>query len=795
MTQWNRHFQSASRTAWLWLTVPLMASGAESNSISPADVEFFEGKVRPILVEHCYECHSQGAKRIEVGLRLDSGAAVLQGGDSGAVVVPGNIEASLLVQAVRWQSLEMPPRGKLGDSQVSVLIDWVARGVPWPQTASDIVDGGRAQYNGSEDNWSEVRRSHWAWQPPQRPAVPAVNDSRWCKSPIDYFVLSGLEAHELTPSSEAEPQVLIRRICWDLIGLPPAPSEVKAFEIAFAKNADSAIADVIDRLLDSPHYGERWARKWLDIARYSDQIGTFGGPAIPHAWRYRDWVIAALNRDLPYDQFLRYQIAGDLASVDQSVATGFLALGPTYVSDGGDPDATAQALAETLDDRVDTLTRGLLGMTVSCARCHDHKFDPIPQLDYYSLAGVFHNTKIIERPQASVEYVQSFQRWQQSIQDREKRIAALTEMAKAEQREPTADEREELDRLRADIASLLRDSLAPYPVAHSLSDTGSTDMHLAIRGNLRKPGPVAPRRFLRVLSDDNGQPLTQGSGRRELAEAIAQSGNPLTARVMVNRVWAHLFGQGLVRSVSNFGVTGEKPTHPELLDWLSVEFSCGSSHDDAPKWSLKQLLKSIMISSTYRMSSQSQDRQSQDRGLEVDADNRQLRRFQPRRLDVEAWRDSILAVTGELDRTMGGPAVDNLMTTPRRTIYGGIDRNGEQYAHQTFLRLFDFPLAKATSEGRTTSAMPQQSLFMLNSSFMADRARALAVRLQRESTTDDARIELAYRLLFSRAPTDAEQNLGQEFVARADEPANGKLTRWEQYAQVLLSASELIYVE
>lgn len=546
-------------------------------------------------------------------------------------------------------------------------------------------------------------------------------------------------------------------------------------------------------------------------------MGTFGGPAIPHAWRYRDWVVNAFNRDLPYDKFLKAQVAGDLIHHEDAVATGFFAVGPTYVSDGGDPDATAQAMSETLDDRVDTLTRGILGLTVSCARCHDHKFDPIPQLDYYSLAGIFQNTRVADQPMVAPEVVKAFQDHQQMILMREQKIRELEEAAKKENRELNSSEAGERDRLRQEIESLRKQAPPAYPVANALADTGSADMHLAIRGNLRKPGEIAPRRFLRILRQDADARYSRGSGRLELAEDLVAPDNPLTARVIVNRLWSQHFGQGLVRTLSNFGTTGETPSHPELLDWLAVELQSGGADEanqglfpqspaPAAPWTLKRVHKLIVLSATYRMSSRT-DAQA----MAVDADNRLLWRASKRRLDVEAWRDSLLTLTGELDRTVLGPSIDNLMVTPRRTLYGAIDRNGDQFGHQTFLRLFDFPLARATSEGRITSTVPQQSLFLMNSPFMAARSRALAAKMQSMVADDETKIREVYRILYSRLPTEEESTIGREFLTAAGEPSSGgagekrggekrggeksELSRWEQYAQVLLSSNELMYVE
>jgi hypothetical protein len=753
---------------------------ADEIAPSSEQIEYFESKVRPLLVEHCYECHSLSAKKLKGGLKLDSREAALKGGDSGASLVPGDSAKSLIVDAVRWKSFEMPPKGKLAAEQIEILSRWVDSGAAWPADVEQSVTTAPATYN-----WSELRSQHWAWQPVQRPRVPDVKNAAWATSEIDRFVLAGLESSGLTPAPAADPVTLIRRVYFDLVGLPPPPEKIDEFVAAASKNRAGALASLVDELLASPQYGERWARHWLDVARYSDGFGGFlDGAAMPEAWRYRDWVIEALNQDLPFDQFIRQQIAGDLLDPPHAVATGFLALGPTYISDGGDPDATAQAQSETLDDRVDTLSRGLLGLTAACARCHDHKFDPIPQLDYYSLAGVFHNTRLNEYPLAPAETVQAYQQHQQRIRDQEAKVRKPAETAKAENRELTDDEKKQVEADTAQLEELKKTAPAKYPVAHTIADSGASDMALAIRGNLRKPGPIAPRRFLRILAGEDAPTFQPGSGRLALADALVSSSNPLTARVFVNRIWLQHVGQGLVRTPSNFGKLGEAPTHPELLDWLAVEFMTTQG------WSIKKLHRAIVLSSTYQMSSA-----MNPAAFAVDGDNRKLWRMNPRRLDVEAWRDAFLSVTGELDRTVGGPPVDALLQSPRRTLYAAVSRNGDRFAADAFLRLFDFPLPRASSEGRKTSVIPQQSLFLMNSSFMAARAKALAARLQNDSGDDNARIERAYRLLYGRSPTDHERQLGAEFLSSEPDPAaEQKLSPWEQYAQVLLSASEFMHI-
>jgi hypothetical protein len=701
----------------LFVAITVLPCAAEDPSVDPSaeHLEFFETKIRPLLADRCYKCHSAKSKKLKAELRVDSHSLLLKGGESGPAIVPGKPNESLLIKAVRYESTEMPPDAKLPKEKIALLTRWVEMGAPWPkETAIARTD------DGPNYDWGKFRREHWAFRPADKPNPPQPKDAARVKNEIDSFVTARLEAADLKPAPPADARTLIQRIYNDLIGVPPTPEEVTQWTTVIG--ADSApnqdgVRKLIDHLLESPHYGERWGRHWLDVARYSDGHGGFlDNKPLPEAWKYRDWVVGALNADMPYNEFVRLQIAGDLVAENkQPVATGFFALGPTYNSDGGDPDSVAQAKGETLDDRVDTFSRALLALTVSCARCHDHKFDPIPTMDYYSLAGVFNNTK------------------------------------------------------RADKG------------VHVLQETGSGDMKVALRGNLRKEGPIAPRRFLQILSSDERPHFNQGSGRLQLASAVADANNPLTARVIVNRVWMHHFGKALVRSPSNFGTLGEKPTHPQLLDWLTANFVENN-------WSIKSLHRTMMLSATYQQSSR-----YDTHNFNADGDNNLVWRMNPRRMDVESWRDALLAATGELDKTLGGGPTDNIIGTKRRTLYAKVSRNGDQFGSDHFLRLFDFPLMRATVAKRPISTVPQQFLFMMNSPFMIDRAKALAKRLEGEAKTDEEKISRAYQLLFSRDPTASEASLGSEYI-KLQPSSDQKLSNWEQYAQVLLSSNEFMYI-
>ncbi len=746
----------------------LPSFAAFADSFAPEQIEFFETKIRPLFAEECYRCHSEEAKKLKGELRLDTRAGMLKGGETGVAIVPGNPDASLLIKAVRYkdQDTAMPPKKKLGDAQIADLEAWVRMGSPWPEK---VAPTSQVATEKKAYDWEKFRAEHWAFRKVVKVEPPAVKDAAWVREPIDNFILAGLEAAALKPAAPADKRTLIRRAYLDMIGLPPTPEQVAAF---VGDAAQDAFAKVVDALLASSQYGERWGRHWLDVARYSDGIGGALDPEpLPEIWRYRDWVVAALNSDMPYDQFVRAQIAGDVGAENREagIPTGFFAVGPTYITDGNTDEAVAQARAETLGDRVDTFSRAFLGLTVACARCHDHKFDPITTKDYYALAGIFNNTATGLLPTAAQPVVAEFDSAQKAIKEQEEKIKTA-EKDKVD----TAELKAELERLRKAAPPM-------YRRAHMLADSGSADMPVAIRGDLRKPGEPAPRRFPQIVAGENAPLLNEGSGRRQLADAVVDPANPLTARVIVNRVWKHHFGQALARTPSNFGVIGEKPTHPELLDWLAATFVENG-------WSLKKLHRTILLSSTWQMNSH-----YRADAFAKDGENRLLWRMNPRKLEVESWRDSLLTVTGELDATIGGAPNNAMLESKRRTLYSALSRNGDSYPSDEFLRLFDFPAPRSTSEARTVSTVPQQYLFMMNSPFMIARAKALAERLQRECADDRARIIRAYELLYSRPPAAGETDLGLAFLA--DTASGEPAARWLSYAQVLLSAHEFRQIQ
>jgi hypothetical protein len=713
----------ASAAFALVLSRPDGVPGAEPTR---EQIEFFEKKIRPVLVEHCYECHSAQSAKVRGGLLLDTRESLRRGGESGPAVVPGDVAASLLLKALRYEDRKMPPGGKLPDPVIADFQSWIQKGAVDPRE-------GKAATTAARPIDFEAAKRLWSFQAPRAHGAPEVKDAAWPRKKIDSFLLARLEQSGLGPNPPADRRTWVRRASFDLIGLPPTPEEVEAFVNDPSPEADEK---AVERLLASPHYGERWARVWLDVARYAEDqahiVGSDRSLFYPNAYLYRDWVIRALNEDIPYDRFLKLQLAADLIEPnDQSnhAALGFMGLGPKYFG-----RKEPAVMADEWEDRVDVIGRGLLGLTVACARCHHHKFDPIPTEDYYALAGVFAGTRLFNRP----------------LDDKVRRNAD-------------------------------GEANRPGDAMHVVAEGTPTDLNVLLRGDVGNKGPVVPRRFLRVLSDGEPKPFRQGSGRLELAEAIASPRNPLTARVIVNRIWAQDFGRPLVGTPSNFGALGEPPTYPELLDDLAVRFMKAD-------WSLKWLQREIVLSAAYRQSSAADARKQT-----ADPENRLLGRMNRRRLSVEAWRDALLCAAGRLDRTVGGPPLDPQDPKERRrTVYSAVSR----LELNRMLALFDFPDPNAHADRRTETTTPLQKLFILNSPFMVSQATVLAERLLTEvdgegEPADRRRIERAYRLIYGRAATEAEIKLGLIFLAEGDD----RLARWQQYAHALLAANEMLFID
>jgi hypothetical protein len=945
-----------------WVEVGADEGRKPADSLAPEAAEFFETRIRPVLVEKCLGCH--GPKKQSSGLRLDSREAVLKGGDSGPAVVPSRPDESLMIRAVahRHDELKMPPKGKLPDLEVALLTRWVAMGAPWP------ADSGKANIATAG---THSPAEHWAFRPFRTSPPPPVEDRSWAASPVDAFILARLEAAGIAPSPPADRRMLIRRATIDLWGIPPTPEEVDAFASDAAPDAYSRL---IDRLLASPRYGERWGRHWLDVARYADTKGYVFTQErrYPYAFTYRDYVIGAFNSDLPFDRFVVEQIAADQSASDQEkdtrplAAMGFLTVGRRFLLDQN----------EIIDDRIDVVCRGLLGLTVTCARCHDHKFDPIPTEDYYSLYGVFASSvepedlPVLEWPGSgaavrSPEFTRKLEaarknrddylaarrtEVQKDLAERFSRYLKAAYDLKLDARSPRVDERALADQLDArrlrgvmrmwrrhlDTTSKTNDAVfapwhafaaspreafaaraedirrkllsadpktdpkaaAVHPlVARAVLATAPASMdevvaryltlfaqlearqteraaqaakgalepewetlrlalhgpsgalaipdgpesrrfvlnqrqgqefaalqgaidrlnatepsaplramvlkdarqpvepQVFLRGNPGRPGKAVPRRFLRVLAGPEAPPFRQGSGRLELARAIADPKNPLTARVLVNRVWHWHFGKGLVSTPSDFGLRSDPPSHPELLDVLAAGFV-------ADGWSIKALHRRIMLSNTYRQASR-----PRPEAAARDPENRLVWRFNPQRLDFEAMRDAILAASGDLESVLGGRPV--MITEPpfsaRRTVYGFIDRQNLDGLYRTF----DFAVPDATSPRRFVTTVPQQALFLLNSPFLHEQARRLAAVIRPDASSDPAEaIRRLYRRVLLRVPEPDELAAAEGFLRRQSDPAapdgwkrsmsgeaGGPLSPWEQLAQVLMLTNEFMFEE
>lgn len=920
----------------------MLATTNASEAIAPQDAEFFERKIRPILAENCFSCH--GPKKQMSGLRLDSLESLRQGGDNGPVAFPGDPEHSPLILAIRRQGkLKMPPKTPLKPWQIDDLAVWVKRGLPWP-TEKPTANGPAVKA------WQR----HWAFQPVGNPPLPPVKNERWPRTTVDHFVLAELEKKGLAPSPSpaADRRTLIRRVTFDLIGLPPTPEQIDAFE---ADSSPTAYARVVDRLLASPHYGERWGRYWLDVARYADNKGYvfFQDSTYPWSYTYRDYVIRSFNEDLPYDRFIREQLAADRLPLGDDkralTALGFLSLGGRFMNNQQD----------IVDDRIDVVTRGLLGLTVTCARCHDHKFDPIPTKDYYSLYGVFASTvepavpPLFESPPKTEIYVKfekelkvreaklgefvrskhnelitgartrmaeymlaahaasqhpnteefmlladggdlnpkMLLRWQvyldrtrkshhpvfalwntyrdlpekdfpakaQAVavgQNDSNRLNPLIEQAfagkppksvtEAAQRysdvlnrvdkkwqeavKKAAAEKKPLHALPDPAEEALRQvfygpdappdipmnpigdlALLPDrasqaklqeflkavekwriegpgapPRAMILEDTPTpVQPRVFLRGNPNNLGDSVPRHFLGALAGKQRRPFQDGGGRLDLARAIVDRRNPLTARVLVNRVWMGHFGNPLVATPSDFGLRSSPPTHPALLDHLATLFMDGG-------WSIKTLHRQIVLSATYQqVSSECQDLAlSTQHSAAVDPDNALVSRMNRRRLDLEALRDSLLAVSGGLDQRIGGAPFKELMDPriSRRTIYSFVDRLNLPGIYRTF----DFPSPDATSPKRDSTTVAPQALFLMNHPFVQEAARRLLQRPELAAEpSGNNRVRILHRLLYGREPTAEEQTLAQEFTWNSGNVSSP----WELYAQALLLANEFAFVD
>ncbi|MEX1095836.1 MAG: DUF1553 domain-containing protein [Planctomycetales bacterium] len=954
------------------------APGAERPDAQ--QIAFFEARIRPVLVKHCYECHAADAETLRGGLLLDTRDGTLKGGDSGPAVVPSKPDESLLLEALRYESYEMPPAGKLPDNVIADFETWVKLGAPDPR------DGKAAVVQQGID--LESGRQFWSFQLIAKPDVPAVKRADWPATPIDRFILADLEAAGLAPAPPADRRTLIRRAHFDLTGLPPSPEEIERF---VADDQPDAFARVIDQLLDSPRFGERWGRHWLDVARYADSSGGGRSLIFREAWRYRDYVIRSFNDDKPFDRFVMEQIAGDLLPQPESVAdaqaqlvaTGFIELGPINY----ETQNKEQLRMDAIDEQIDAVGGAFLGMTIGCARCHDHKFDPIPTSDYYALAGIFRSTHTLTpgnvsgfltrslpverevrvafeegareqkaREQAiqlaetelkqlkaqlpggtaqaaaqaaarnqpldpallagivlddgeaklagdwTASTFNAFRVGKQYLHDENARdgkksveftatlpaageyeirfaynsgptrasnapvtirhaqgettvhldqrrpggigglfaslgrysfdatVPAVVTVANtdtdgfvivdaiqflrpdeiegndlalrgdATSPAPPATRPADLERttkqvearlaaLRAELDTLKKEAL-PLPVAMAVEDLADAgDYRICIRGNSDNLGPHVPRGFLTVAVEANLEIPKGQSGRLQLAQWIASRDNPLTARVMVNRVWHHLLGQGLVRTVDSFGATGEKPSHPLLLDWLADRFV-----EDG--WSVKRAIRRIMLSKTYQQAVVENPKASA-----VDPENRLLWRMNRRRLDAESIRDTVLLLSGSLDETAGGPSVpDSLQfeqvyehTSLRRSVYLPVLRNR---LHE-LLFVFDFANPNMISGRRNVSTLATQALYLMNSPFVQEQSQAAAKRLlAREGLDREGRIVRACAETLGRPPTADEKRLFFAFLEETGSDSPADLTAaWASIYHSLFACVDFRYLD
>ena len=772
----------------------------QAADLTPAQQDFFENKIRPVLADNCYKCHSTTAERIKGGLLVDSREGLLKGGDSGKAIVPGDPDGSLLIKAIRYTDpdLQMPKDKKLPDDQIADLVSWIKMGAPDPRTGSSPVA-----------NTSDNRTNHWAWQPVKHSAPPETPNDNWSQTPIDKFILAKLTDKGLQANPPADKRTLIRRATFDLIGLPPTPEEVQNF---LADDSPAAFAKVVDRLLASPHYGERWGRHWLDVARYSDTKGQpkrfVEANLNPFAWTYRDYVIRSFNEDKPYNQFILEQIAADRLSTTQRNPTNLAALGFLTV---GDHFMGMQN--DILNDRIDAVFKGFQALTVSCARCHDHKFDPIPQKDYYSLRGIFDSCvePKLEPIVAPINYTKDFESYHQqrdklALEENNLRDA-IPPCRKAKNQKAVREAQRTMGQIEQSIAMLdLTNQAAPMH-AMVLEDTvKGHDSPVFLRGDPGNRGELAPRRFLQMLSGPVRPVYTNGSGRLELALAIASKNNPLTARVMINRIWEHHFGDGFVPTPDDFGVMSEPPSHPELLDWLAYNFMTNG-------WSIKKIHREIMLSAVYQESSDDNPRYAA-----TDPGNRLLWRANIRRLEFEPLRDSLLSIGGLLNTNLYGRPVDPRLAPDanRRSVYNLVDRAN---IPDTLVN-FDFATPDMVTGVRHQTTVPQQALYLMNSPQVIDLAKRLVALPDFVDLADDgARLQFLYDRIYQRPPNPDELKLGLEFVNQTpireevappqnDGPVKGKkknlarnqgakrapLTSWEEYAQALLQANETSFV-
>lgn len=845
---------------------------------TPEQVSFFEAKIRPVLVKECYGCHSSEAGNVRGGLRLDNKELMRLGGSSGPAVVPGDLEASLLFNAIRHEGFQMPPKRQLATGVIEDFRQWIEMGAPDPREAGVT----EIKSTISEEDILEAKQSFWAYQPPRRQSAPVVRDSAWPVNDIDSFILARLEASDLRPAMDADAHQVVRRLCFDLTGLPPTVEQVQAFEADWKRSPQQAVEGVVDELLEQEQYGERWGRHWLDVARYGESTGREVNMTFPHAWRYRDYVIDSFNQDKPFKQFVQEQIAGDLlpAKSDQQwtqnlIATTFLAIGPKNVNEQN----RIQFDADLIDEQIDATTRVFLGMSVACARCHDHKFDAIPQTDYYALAGIFGNaaTYFGNPPSEYGSFTTAQARRSSSLlllpiddpnpYDRRydlQQLAELRQELSAKMREAAEGRRSlaaggsataqnairnrlrlsnEMAQLSAKLA-VVDDEGNPHSYCMGVQDRQSNprNARLLVRGEIDQPAQEVQRGFPQVLCSSSESIDPDSSGRLEFARWIGSDQNPLTARVMANRVWQQLLGQGIVTSTENFGVTGQAPSHPELLDYLSVRLM-------ESDWSVKSLIREICTSRVYRISSRFDESSHQ-----YDPDNALLWRANPRRLDAESIRDGMLSISGEidLDRPRGsevakagyqrvvagslgdpresarramvtastagrstagrGPtsrgAYEAAMREAARKMNSQLDMEDAKYRsvylpivrdqEPRSLDVFDFADSSTVTGTRESSNTSNQALFMLNNPLVMQQSEAFANRLRDSESKATEQIRLAFMLAYGRNPTSQERAAAIRFLNQFDDTTrtgNRGSDALAVFCQSLFASAEFRYLD
>lgn len=827
-TRWTQAF------AGLLLGMLCAAAVADEKVPTPEQLKFFEEKVRPVLAQNCFKCHGEDKQKGD--LRLDVHEAFLAGGESGPAIVPGKPKESLLLDAVNYASLEMPPDGKLSESEIEILTTWVKIGAPWPKEHGGAGPGLRKV----RDKITAADREYWAFQPVRRAALPEVNNDTWSRGPIDRFLLNRLQQENLLPAPEADRSVLIRRLSFDLTGLPPTPAEIAAF-----KNDPSpdAYEQLVDRLLARPQHGEQWARHWLDLVRYAESDGYKQDDYRPQAWRYRDYVIRSLNQDKPYPLFIREQLAGDemeSQSPDSVVATGYMRLG---IYEYNQRDVKGQ-WSVILNDITDVTADVFMGMGMSCARCHDHKFDPILQKDYFALQAFF--TPILPRddvpvcsPSERTEYQKQLAAWEMRAADVLKELNELEKQplknaansqlgrfpddvvpilfkeaaertpyeqqlfalafrqAQAEQekidftKKLTGEKKDRWIALREQLKELGDRPEAP-PTAMTVSDIGPVAPPTMVPGKSRL-GEVLPAipTVLCTPTSEAGEvsvaapmsPATlpansNSTGRRTaLANWLGDDSNPLTPRVLANRLWQHHFGKGLCESPSDFGRLGQPPSHPELLDWLAKDFV-------EQGWNWKLLHRQIVTSAAYRQQSHGPDTVA---AAMADPFNRLLSRMPVRRLSAEQIRDSSLAVAGELNLSIGGPAVEAAKS--RRSVYVKVRRN----TRDPLLDVFDVADGLSTMPTRNVTTTPIQALLMINGSWMIARGKAATTHLRSLGLKDrEEQVVALYRQVLGREPDESELNAAAKFLSTKND---GKETSLAELSHVLLNSNEFVYVD